>query len=320
MFLWSKKIHKLVNPHSTILVFRLPPPPSKHSIEIQTDRTNLMRCSDTQHSYHDYLSSKQVKSEQVYQSLLAKLNENDCLKKLSNLLVQHDQTDKFVKLIQALGLSKLKLSSMSWKAALDMGYLSMCTSTTNMTYDKEWLEFCQVLYHMFGGGVMNTLQGRAHFSHVTSEKCMTRIFKPYEGKFNFPVPSVPTLKKINIGYSLDIPVGIIQQSLDLAEECASEGDEFILSFDGKLISPGCKDKQTGDCDMWGRKGPPNIRNALKILQNTLNIAQKIDSDMRDCSIENHCSFLEHLLYTCTCRLKHLHQQITGIFYLQKKCW
>ena len=126
------------------------------------------------------------------------------------------------------------------------------------------------------------------------------------------------MKKIDIGYSLDIPVGIIQQSLDLAEERTKEGDEFILSFDGKLISPGCKDKQTGDCDMWGREGPPNIRNALKILQNTLNIAQKIDSDMRDRSIENHCSFFEHLLYTCTHRLKRLRQQITGIFYLQKK--
>ena len=119
---------------------------------------------------------------------------------------------------------------MSWKASLDMGYLSMCTSTTNMAYDKEWLEFCQALYQMFGGGVMNTLQGRAHFSHVTSEKCVTRIFKPYEGEFNFPVPSVPTLKKINIGYSLDMPIGIIQQSLDLAEECAKERDEFSFEF------------------------------------------------------------------------------------------
>ena len=51
---------------------------------------------------------------------------------------------------------------MSWKAALDMGCLS------KMTY--EWLEFCQVMYHMFGGGVMNTLRGRAHFCHVTSSK------------------------------------------------------------------------------------------------------------------------------------------------------
>ena len=71
---------------------------------------------------------------------------------------------------------------------------------------------------------MNTLCGRAHFSHVTSEKCVKRVFRPYEGKFNFPVPSVPTLKKLDIGYSTDIPVGIIQQSLDLAAERAQLGN------------------------------------------------------------------------------------------------
>ena len=193
-------------------------------------------------------------------------------------------------ILHALSSNKLRLTNISWKAALDMGYLSMCTSTTNMIYDKEWLEFCQVLYHMFGGGVMNTLPGRAHFSHVTSEKCVKRVFKPYEGEFNFPVPSVPTLKKIDIGYSLDIPIGIIQQSLDLAEECAKEGEKFILSFDGKLISPGCKDKETGDCNMWGREGPPNIQKALKLLKSNLKIAANIDSDMKEQSSENQCSF------------------------------
>ena len=39
---------------------------------------------------------------------------------------------------------------MSWNSALDMGHLFLCDSTTQMEYDKEWLEFCQVLYHMFG--------------------------------------------------------------------------------------------------------------------------------------------------------------------------
>ena len=225
--------------------------------------------------------------------LLQQLNTNDALSKLSCLLEQHDQTEKFVKLIHALASNKLKMSNISWKAALDMGFLSMCTSTTTMIYDREWLEFCQVMYHMFGGGVMNTLRGRAHFSHVTSEKCVKRVFKPYEGEFNFPVPSVPTLKKLDIGYSTDIPVGIIQQSLDLAAERAELGDEFVLSFDGKLISPGCKDKETGDCNMWGREGPPNIQKAVKILEYTLKCANKIDSDMQERSLSMQCEFMEH---------------------------
>ena len=272
-------------------------PPSNQSNSMQTENTINSKSTESQCNYHDYLCNKQLKHEEIYQTLLKQLNEDDCLKKLSLLLDQHEQTEKFVKLLHALVSNKLRLTNISWKAALDMGYLSMCTSTTNMIYDKEWLEFCQVLYHMFGGGVMNTLRGHAHFSHVTSEKCVKRVFKPYEGEFNFPFPSVPTLKKIDIGYSLDIPVGIIQQSLDLAEECAKEGDEFILSFDGKLISPGCKDKETGDCNMWGREGPPNIQKALKLLKSNLKIAANIDSDMKEWSLENQCSFLEHLLYT-----------------------
>ena len=118
--------------------------------------------------------------------------------------------------------------------------------------------------------------------------------------------------------ALIIPVGIIQQSLDLAEEHAKEGDEFILSFDGKLISPGCKDKETGDCNMWGREGPPNIQKALKLLKSNLKIATNIESDMKEWSLENQCSFLEHLLYTTSRRLQRLHQRMSGILYLCKK--
>ena len=247
-------------------------PPSNQSNSMQTENTINCKSSKSQCNYHHYLCNKQLKHEEIYQTLLKQLNEDDSLKKLSLLLDQHEQTEKFVKLLHALSSNKLKLTNISWKAALDMGYLSMCTSTTNMIYNKEWLEFCQVLYDIFGGGVMNTLHGHAHFFHITSEKCVKKVFKPYEGEFNFPVPSVPTLKKIDIGYSLDIPVGIIQQSLDLAEACAREEDEFILSFDGKLISPGCKDKEMDDCNMWGREGPPNIRKALKLLENNLKIA------------------------------------------------
>ena len=38
-----------------------------------------------------------------------------------------------------------------------MGTLFSVKSTTQMEYDSEWLEFCQVIYHMFGAGVVNAL-------------------------------------------------------------------------------------------------------------------------------------------------------------------
>ena len=127
--------------------------------------------------------------------LLCALQKDENFSAFALLLEEHEQTTKFVKLVTALSTQKMKMSNMSSKAALDMGSLYMCTTTSKMTYDKEWLEFCQVMYHMFGGGVMNTLRGRAHFSHVISSKSQKGYYKPVEGEFNFPIPSLPMLKK-----------------------------------------------------------------------------------------------------------------------------
>ena len=111
----------------------------------------------------------------------------------------------------------MSFDNISWKAALDMGYLFSCSSTTQMDYDKEWLEFCQVLYHMFGAGVINALGGHGHFSQVTSEKCFKGKYPPVKGEFNFPIPCITMLKKLDIGFPSQIPVGFLQQSLELAQ-------------------------------------------------------------------------------------------------------
>ena len=81
-------------------------------------------------------------------------------------------------------------------------------------------------------GITNALQGQGHFSQVTSDKFLKGKYPPIKGEFNFPIPCITTLKKLDIGFPSHIPAGFIQQSLDLAENKAKEGSEFILSFDG----------------------------------------------------------------------------------------
>ena len=71
------------------------------------------------------------------------------------------------------------------------------------------------------------------------------------------------LKKLNIGFPSEIPVGFVEQSLALAEEQGRCGSQFILSFDGKLVAPGCKGERTGDSDMWGVEGPPTFQQLSK---------------------------------------------------------
>ena len=88
------------------------------------------------------------------------------------------------------------------------------------------------------------------------------------------MPSVPTLKKLHIGYPSEIPVGFVKQSLDIAEKKALQGCEFILSFDGKLIAPGCKGDSKGDCDLWGTEGPPTYRNRFMFCKKPLNVQRK----------------------------------------------
>ena len=292
-------------------------------VEKGTQDDNILKISSgssvfTQYNIADFSGNANVNAIQAGNSLLRALQKDENFSTFALLLEEHEQTTKFVKLITALATNKMKMSNMSWKAALDMGCLFMCTTTSKMTYDNEWLEFCQVMYHMFGGGVMNTLPGRAHFSHVTSSKSWKGYYKPVEGEFNFPIPSLLTLKNLHIGYPTDVPVGIIQHSLDLASERAKEGDEFILSFDGKLISPGCKGEDIGDCNMWGREGPPTLSKALKILQQTLKCAQNIDVDMKNRPLAVHKEFIDNLLVTSSRRIKRLRQWISSTFYLRKK--
>ena len=45
-------------------------------------------------------------------------------------------------------------------------------------------------------------------------------YNPVEGEFNFPIPFIPTLKKLDIGFPSKIKVGFVEQSLDIAEKKA----------------------------------------------------------------------------------------------------
>ena len=120
-------------------------------------------------------------------------------------------------------------------------------------------------------------------------------YPPIKGEFNFPIPCITTLKKLDIGFPSHIPVGFLQQSLDLAETKSKEESEFILSFDGKLIAPGCKGENEGDYDLWGVEGPPNLSSAVNILKKYLRTTKRINVDMNETSIAVHYLCLKELI-------------------------
>ena len=150
-------------------------------------------------------------------NLLSILQSDNIFNLFAEKLHESEQTDKFVQCIKSIASGRFSTTNLAWKSFLDMGCLSNLQSTTQMVYDSEWLEFCQIIYHMFGAGVINALRGHGHFSQVTSNRTLKNKYDPTEGEFNFPIPSIPTLKKLDIGFPAEIPVGFVEQSLQLAE-------------------------------------------------------------------------------------------------------
>ena len=150
------------------------PPTEKKTIStqcfIKTKQCGIQNCAQTRSKTCQTSARKTVKTQCTQtthlegkssseQALLTSLREDNSFSKFAKRIQNAGQTRKFVNCIKAIGEGKLETTNLSWKAFLDIGTLFNLESTTQMEYDPEWLEYCQVLYHMFGAGVINTLHG-----------------------------------------------------------------------------------------------------------------------------------------------------------------
>ena len=67
-------------------------------------------------------------------------------------------------------------------------------------------------------------------------------------------------------YSKSVQPGLIHATLDMFEEKAKEGKQFVISFNGMKVSRGSKGTYDGDVNLWEIEGPPNVTSALKNLE------------------------------------------------------
>ena len=182
------------------------------------------------------------------------LQMDNIWEKFAEKLRKKKQSDSFIKLITALATKKLLFENLSRKCTLDMGKLSLCRTTTRMKYDPDCVEFFSLFALMFSSSAVDVLRGPVNFSQVITEKTCRGLYDPQQGTFNFAIPSITTLKKVSSGYPKNIPVGLVEHSLCIAQEQVKEyGAQFILGFDGKLVAAGCKGENEGDINLWGRE-------------------------------------------------------------------
>ena len=73
------------------------------------------------------------------------------ISKFYNGLHNEGQFTDFINLAKGLLDGKIKWHNMAWTGALHMGWLSACTTTCNMKYDKPYVDFFAIVYLLFGG-------------------------------------------------------------------------------------------------------------------------------------------------------------------------
>ena len=199
-----------------------------------------------------------------------------------------------------------------------MGKLSLCKSTTRMKYDPDCVEFFSLFALMFGSSAVDVLRGPANFSQVITEKTRRGLYDPQQGTFNFAIPSITTLKKVSSGYPKNIPVGLVEHSLCIAQEQAKEyGAQFVLGFNGKLVAAECKGENEGDINLWGRERP-SLTETVKLLERNEKLCNDIKTEIMESNIMNNSTLSRGLVYCVSERLQALRGCMNSFFYIKKR--
>ena len=187
------------------------------------------------------------------------------LQELCSKLESEGQLNDFSSLLANIANGKIPTENICWLLNLHLGKLMSLDSTTQMRWHKDIVDFFSIIYILFGASTINVLCGPMHFSDLVMENVEKGKFSPANAKINIPVPSINTLWNVSTGYLKEIPCGLVEHTLDIAEIAALKGSQYILSFDGKLVAKGFKGETYGDIDLWGIEKPISLQSTLMLL-------------------------------------------------------
>ena len=174
-----------------------------------------------------------LSNAEAFPTGIREMIQDGTLNILCNILQNYDQLEDFRNLLLSLAKGKIPPKNICWLLNLHLRKLTSLSSTTEMHWHKDIVEFFSVVYLLFGASSINELRGPMHFSEVIMENIEKGYFNQNTVRINLPIPSVTTLRSLSTGYEKEIPVGIVEQTLDIAGGGSGKGSQYILSFDGK---------------------------------------------------------------------------------------
>ena len=193
---------------------------------------------------------------------------------LCDILSKHDQLHDFKVLLESVTTGKIPPENICWMLNLHLGRLFSLPNTSQMHWHKDIVDFFSVIYILFGASTINVLFGPMHFSKLVMENVDKGNFNPLTAKINLPIPSVTRLRANSTNYQKEIPVGLVEHTLDIAEAASQKGCQYVLSFDGKLVAKGFKGESYGDINLWGIEKLISVGNALKLLNRNKKTAEE----------------------------------------------
>ena len=113
------------------------------------------------------------------------------------------------------------------------------------------MKFWKVLYRMFHGKALRFMSGTKSVGQVLRDSSHIGNYDPQETNINFAVPNTQTIinyTSMDYDFPKKIPPGIITSTLELK----SKENSYILSVDGKKLSPGLNEN-SGDQDLFGHE-------------------------------------------------------------------
>ena len=179
-----------------------------------------------------------VRKENELPQLFNRLRSSGVLEKISHILYDNGQERDFANLLTNIATRKIDPQNICWLLNLHLARLTSVTTTTQMRWDECVVEFFPVIYILFGASAINVLRGPMNFSEIVMERMEKGLYDPLKARINLPIPSISTLRSVSTGYGKEIPDGLVEHTLDIAEISSQNGCQYILLFDGKMVAKG----------------------------------------------------------------------------------
>ena len=226
-------------------------PPSKHSsAATETFKEITHECCTTTEGL-ETTSDVSTQKSSLFENACSRLPisfqqliTTGTLNQFCSVLEIHKQLKDFENLVRNIASGKIDPNNICWLLNIHLGRLTSVSSTTLMRWNPQIIDFFSIIYILFGASAINVLRGPMHFSDVVMETAKKGKFDPSTAKINIPIPSVTTLRSMSTGFPKEIPPGLIQHTLKVAEIASKEKKtQYILSFDGKMVARGFKGEE-----------------------------------------------------------------------------